>query len=313
MRLVLNFLLLIAGFAMLIKGADWFVEGASSVAKRFGIPQIVVGLTIVAMGTSLPEAAISVSAALKGSAGIAVGNALGSNILNVLLILGIASVIVPISVQRSVTRREIPFLLFVSILMPILGLTDGQLSRIDGAILLAIFAAYLVWLLLQTKRSDAEASSAPNSATEPVWKSILMILIGGVLVMFGSSISVDAATVIAKAFGMSDRLIGLTIIALGTSLPELVTSSMAARKGNSDMALGNVVGSNLFNILFVLGASAVITPIDYPATFLVDSVIAIATCFLLLALLIRDARLQRWNGIIMLGCFVIYYIYLFLT
>lgn len=311
MRIVTQFLLLIVGFVMLIKGADWFVEGSSAVARRFGIPQLIVGLTIVALGTSLPEAAISISAALKGSAGIAVGNVLGSNILNVLLILGVSAMILPISVQRSVTRREIPFLLMVSLLLPLLGLIDGELGRIDALILLLIFGGYLFWLFKSAKKAPAESESR-QSAAMPMGKAALIILTGALLVVLGSNITVDAAVEIARFFGMNDRLIGLTIIALGTSLPELVTSCIAAKKGNSDIALGNVVGSNLFNILFVLGSSALITPIAYPRTFLSDSIICVATCVLLLSLLIRDAKLQRSNGAIMLLGFIAYNVWLFL-
>lgn len=300
---------------MLIKGADWFVDGASAVARRFGIPPIVVGLTIVAMGTSLPEAAISISAALKGSAGIAVGNVLGSNIMNILLILGLSAVILPMAVQPAVIRRDMPFLLFITVLMPVLGLPDGKLSRVDGLILLAIFAAYMVWLFISTKKAAAAGEAADEESDEPLpptWKAIAMILVGAALVMLGSNMAVDAATVIAAALGMSDRLIGLTIIALGTSLPELVTSCTAAKKGCSDMALGNVVGSNMFNILFVLGISATITPIAYPMTFLTDSIICVLTAVLLFVL-IAGKKLTRGKGAIMLAAFAAYYTWLFLV
>lgn len=316
MDMLLQFLLLILGFAMLIKGADFFVEGASAAAKRFGIPELVIGLTVVAMGTSLPETAISISAAVKGNAGIAVGNVLGSNTLNVLLILGISAVILPISVKVSVTRREIPFLLLVSALLPLLGLMDGEVGRIDGAILLVVFILYLIWIVRDAKKSRAgenvEAEETDRKEM-PVWKLCLLIVLGGALVIFGSDIAVDAASKIASHFGMSDRLIGLTVVALGTSLPELVTSCMAAKKGNSDIALGNAVGSNLFNILFVLGTSAVIHPISYPRTFIADSVICFATAVLLLSLLVRDAKLQRWNGAVMLVGFAAYYLWLFMA
>lgn len=239
---------------------------------------------------------------------------LGSNILNILLILGIAATIHPISVQRTVIRHEIPFLILITILLPLLGLTDGSLGRIDGIILWVFFLLYLLWLLKNSKAAPSgEEDEKKADAPGPLWKSLLMIVIGGVLVVFGSDVSVNAATALAKAFGMSDRIIGLTIVALGTSLPELVTSSAAAKKGNADMALGNVIGSNLFNILFVLGSSAVIAPVSYPTSFLADSLIGIAACCLLLSLLVRDFKLQRSNGICMLAGFAIYYVWLFLA
>lgn len=309
-QLLLQILLLIVGFVMLIKGADWFVDGAASLAGKFGIPQLVIGLTIVAMGTSAPEAAVSISAALGGNADITIGNVVGSNILNVLIILGLASVIIPIKVQKSTKKYEIPFTILVTIVLAVLGMTDNQISRLEGGILWILFLIYLVYLFFMAKKGDANAEEAENKI-DKVWKMILFILLGGVLIVWGSDVTVDAATKVAEYVGMSKRLIGLTIVALGTSLPELITSVTAAKKGNADIAIGNIVGSNIFNILFVVGTTALITPVAYAANFLVDSIVAAVTMLvLLLFVLNKESQLKRWGGIILLLGYVGYFVYL---
>lgn len=317
MSIPVRFLILILGFVLLVKGADWFVEGASKIAKRLGVSQLIIGLTIVAMGTSLPEAAISITAALKGSMGIAVGNVLGSNNLNVLLILGLTATIMPIVVDRSVTSVEIPLLLGVSILLPLLGLTDQVLGRLDGTILFVIFVLYMAYLLCQARGNKQQAdrpTEQPETAEKPmnILLTAAMIVVGAACIVLGSNLSVDSATAIAKHFGMSDRLIGLTIVAIGTSLPELVTSVTAALKGRTEIAIGNVVGSNLFNVLFVLSISAMITPLPYSMDFLGDSIVFTATSVLLMLLVVFDKKLQRSNGAVMLAAFAGYYVWLFL-
>lgn len=311
MNVVLQLLLLVVGFVMLVKGADWFVEGASRLAEKFGIPQLVIGLTIVAMGTSLPEAAVSTSAALKGSAEITIGNVLGSNIMNVLLILGITSVISPLLVQKSTVRYEIPMVIGASVLLPALGVFDGDVGRIDGVILLAGMVLYLLYLLHMAKKGQPAAEESKE--TEKSFKMlnvILMIVAGGVMIVAGSDISVDAATELARIFGMSERLIGLTIVAFGTSLPELVTSATAALKGKADIAVGNIVGSNIFNILFVVGISSVITPVIYARAFVIDSIACIGTSVLLWLFVLRKNKLNRLQGALMLLCYAGYFIYL---
>ncbi|MBQ8411545.1 MAG: calcium/sodium antiporter, partial [Ruminiclostridium sp.] len=246
MEILLQVGLLVLGFVMLIKGADWFVDGASGIASKLGVPQLVVGLTIVAMGTSLPEAAVSVTAALDGNAGITVGNVVGSNILNILIILGITGVITAVAVQKSTIRYEIPFMLVITILTIVLGMSGNSISRVEGIILWVFFIAYLAYLFVLAKKGNQSEEEAPNKDAK-VWKLILGLVVGLVIVVWGSNIAVDAATALAKIIGLSDRFIGLTIVALGTSLPELVTSVTAARKGNADIAIGNIVGSNIFN------------------------------------------------------------------
>lgn len=313
MQIVVQLGLLVVGFVLLMKGADWFVEGASKIADRFGIPQLVIGLTIVAMGTSLPEAAVSISAALKGSAEITIGNVVGSNIMNVLVILGLASVICSIPVQKSTIKYEIPFTIVVTALLALLGLWDNQISRLEGGILWVFMVVYLLYLLRMARKGSAKEQGEEEKKEEkaqPVWKLLLMLVAGGAMIVFGSDVTVDAATVLATIFGMSERFIGLTIVAFGTSLPELVTSVTAAMKGKADIAVGNIVGSNIFNILFVVGTTALITPVVYSANFLVDSMVAVVTMGLLFLCVVRGKKLGRAGGAVMLAGYAAYFVYL---
>lgn len=310
MQVILQILLLVVGFVLLMKGADWFVEGASKLADKLGIPQLVIGLTIVAMGTSFPEAAVSIASALKGSAEITIGNVVGSNIFNVLVILGVTSVICAIPVQKSTIRYEIPFTIFVTVLLAVLGLKDNTVSRLDGVVLWVFMIVYLLYLLRLAKKGEVSEEIPEAQKNDRVWKMLLMIVVGGAMIVFGSDVTVDAATNLATMFGMSERFIGLTIVAFGTSLPELVTSVTAGRKGKTDIAVGNIVGSNIFNILFVVGTSALITPVVYSASFLVDSIVAVATMVFLLVCVLRKQKLTKVGGIMMLLGYVAYFVYL---
>lgn len=306
MELIIQIGLLAIGFLMLVKGADYFVDGAAGIATKFGIPQLVVGLTIVAMGTSAPEAAVSITGAMSGAADIAVGNVVGSNILNILIILGITGVIATVAVQKSTLMIEIPFMLLVTIVLIVLGMTGNELTFVEGIIFWILFIVYLAYLYVLAKKGTDE--DVPEE--RPVWKLLLFILVGFGFVIWGANISVNAATAIATAIGISEKFIGLTIVALGTSLPELVASVTAARKGNADIAIGNIVGSNIFNILFVLGTSALITPIPYQSTFLFDGVIAVLAGVLLWVATIKKRELNRVWGIVMLVCYAAYLAYL---
>lgn len=306
MEIALSCFILLAGFVMLVKGADWFVEGAAGIAGRFGIPQLVIGLTIVAMGTSLPEAAVSITSALSGSDGITVGNVVGSNILNILLILGITSLILPIPVQNSTVRIEIPLMIAVTIVFLLSGL-DHQIKRWEGLLYWLIFLGYLVYLFRMAKNSEEKEEPV---ARLPLWLQLLMLAGGGAVIVAGSNLAVRGATEIARFLGVSERFIGLTVVALGTSLPELVTSVIAARKGNADIAIGNIVGSNIFNILFVAGTSAVIVPVLFQPAFAADSVVAIAAAVLLWLCVLKDHKLTRGGGLLMLLSYAAYFIYL---
>lgn len=310
MNLFLAFAALVAGFVLLVKGADFFVDGAVGIAARFGIPQLVIGLTIAAMGTSMPEAAVSITSALKGSAGITVGNVVGSNIMNILVILGLTAVITPIAVQRSTRRFEIPGMIAVSVLFLVFGYTGGEIVLFEGIIMWLVFIGYLGYLLWIAKNNkDEESGEEDKKWSLPVQ---LIAIVGGIAaIVLGSDLAVDGATAIAKAFGMSDRIIGLTIVAFGTSLPELVTSVTAARRGKADIAIGNIVGSNIFNILFVAGTTALITPVVFEAKFVVDSIIAIvAAVILLVSVCNKDMKLKRPAGAVMLVCYGVYLAYL---
>ena len=311
MEVLIQLLFLTLGFVLLIKGADWFVEGAASIADKFGIPQIVIGLTIVAMGTSAPEAAVSISAALKGSAEITIGNVLGSNILNVLIILGLTAIVRSIFVQRTTIFYEIPMVIGITILLAVMGLQNHVVGRLEGVILMGCMVIYTMYLLRLAKRGVVENEELDEYAeSAPMGRLILLVIIGVAAIVWGSDIAVNAATSIARIFGMSERFIGLTIVALGTSLPELVTSVTAALKGNSDIAVGNIVGSNLFNIMFVVGITAVITPVVYSPAFKIDSLVAIGAALLLWLCIFRKQTLNRLHGIIMLACYGGYFAYL---
>ena len=306
MDFLLQLVLLIVGFVMLIKGADWFVEGAAGIARKFGIPQLVVGLTIVAMGTSAPEAAVSITAALKGNAGISIGNVVGSNIMNIFVILGLSAVIIAIAIQESTIKYEIPYLLFISIVFLIMGYTGGTITLLEGIVLWALFILYLAYLFRLAKKGSDEEEEENRS---PLFL-LLSGIVGAVIIVWGSNITVDSATAIAKMIGLSESFIGLTIVALGTSLPELVTSVTAAKKGNADIAIGNIVGSNIFNILFVIGTTALIIPVPFAANFLIDSAIAIFAVILLWVSVFKAKKLTRMGGIIMLLCYGAYFVYL---
>jgi len=304
MEMMLSLILLVLGFTMLVKGADWFVEGASGIASRLGVPQLVIGLTIVAMGTSAPEAAVSITAALQNSADITIGNVVGSNIMNVLVILGLAASVTTISVARSTLTREIPFMIFTTVLLLVLGL-DGTISLLDGVALWGAFLVYLGYLFRMAREGEGEAEEVP--ADRPLWKALAWTLVGLALIVLGSDVAVDAASSIARVLGLSERLIGLTIVALGTSLPELFTSVSAAKRGNADIAIGNIVGSNVFNVLFVVGTSALVTPIPFAAAFRTDALIAVAAAVLLLVCCLHRSRVSRRSGLTLLASYATYF------
>ena len=313
--MVIQILLLVLGFALLVKGADWFVDGSSGIAAKFGIPQLVIGLTIVAMGTSAPEAAVSITAAFAGNAEITIGNIVGSNVLNILLILGITALVYPVSVQKSTQIIDIPVVLLATAILFVLGY-DGNISRVDGVIMLVIFALYLFYLFWDAKRpKQIEINSEKNVLEEneqqikdlPLTKAILITVLGLILIVAGSKFVVDSATLIATELGLSQRFIGLTIVALGTSLPELFTSVTAALKKNSDIAVGNIVGSNIFNILFIVGLSGLIIPVPFASAFRFDTIASGIAAILLLICSLPKKRLSRVAGILFLLCYALYF------
>ena len=268
--------ILIVGFLFLVKGADWFVEGSASIARKFGIPQLIIGLTIVAMGTSMPEAAVSITAAMQQNAGITIGNVVGSNILNIFIILGLTALITNVAIQRSTLFYEIPFMMFVTVVLMICGMTGGKVTFAEGIVLWVLFLVYLGYLFVMSKKGEnPEEEEAKNY---PVWKCLLLMVAGGVLVVKGSDFAVSGATEIARYFGMSERFIGLTIVALGTSLPELVTS--------------------------------VICPVPFETKFIVDTGIAILAGLVLWIGTYKNRELRKTCGVVMLLCYAGYFAYL---
>lgn len=321
METVFQIFLLAVGFTMLIKGADFFVDGSSGIASRFGISQLVVGLTIVAMGTSAPEAAVSISAALKGNAGITIGNVVGSNILNILIILGLTAFLTKkiVPVASSTIKYEMPFMIVITLMLLWMGYVGNQVTRLEGAGLWVVFLLYLFYLLKMAKKgvdknSEDDEGEILGRGRDKKERSMAMLfwftIVGLALIVIGSSVTVDAATAIAGIIGLSERFIGLTIVALGTSLPELFTSVSAARKGNADIAIGNIVGSNIFNILFVVGTSALITPLVFESKFIVDSIVAVVVGVLLWIFSFNGRSLNRVEGGLLLLGYLGYFIYL---
>ena len=321
METVFQIFLLAVGFTMLIKGADFFVDGSSGIASRFGISQLVVGLTIVAMGTSAPEAAVSISAALKGNAGITIGNVVGSNILNILIILGLTAFLTKkiVPVASSTIKYEMPFMIVITLMLLWMGYVGNQVTRLEGAGLWVVFLLYLFYLLKMAKKgvdknSEDDEGEILGRGRDKKERSMAMLfwftIVGLALIVIGSSVTVDAATAIAGIIGLSERFIGLTIVALGTSLPELFTSVSAARRGNADIAIGNIVGSNIFNILFVVGTSVLITPLVFESKFIVDSIVAVVVGVLLWIFSFNGRSLNRVEGGLLLLGYLGYFIYL---
>lgn len=304
--------LVIAGFALLVKGADVFVDGASSIATALKVPSLVIGLTVVAFGTSLPEAAVSITAALSGSNDIALGNVVGSNLFNLLAVVGLSGLICPMMVQKSLLHRDALFSALAAlvtlgcILLPVFG----SLSRIDGLILLALFSFFMYYTIRSAVRSRQPAPADKPGKPISLPRSLLMSVIGIALIILGAKVAVYASVEIARMFGISENIIGLTLVAIGTSLPELMTSIVAARKGESDLSLGNAIGSNIFNITFILGASSLLSPIPTPATAIADIAILIAVTLLFAASVWKKRRVTRVHGAVMVLVYLAYTVYI---
>lgn len=316
--MVVSFGLLIVGFVLLVKGADFFVDGSSSIAKFLKIPSIVIGLTIVAFGTSAPEAAVSIIAGINGSNDIAVGNVIGSNVFNILVVLGVSAAIKSVSIDNQIIKKDYPFMILATLALALFsffsffgGRTGHSISRIEAFILLALMAVFLYSVISSALRTRKENASAleEDKPKYGIGKSILFTLGGLAGIIIGGQLVVDSASDIATSLGMSENLVGLTIVAVGTSLPELVTSIVAARKGESDIAIGNVVGSNVFNILFVLAASAAITPMNIGAQSLVDLIVLIAITLLTYVFCVTQKKVTRPEGVTLVLIYVGYMTY----
>lgn len=305
---------LIVGFVLLIKGADLFVDGACALSEKMKIPAYLVGLTVVALGTSLPEAAVSITASIGGSNEIAIGNVIGSNMFNTLVVLGASALFAPVAVKKNLIRRDFPFCILITVLMLVLMLTMGGgeigISRVGGIILLAAFALFMTYSIISGKKEAAAEPTQENGKEMSLVKCIAYIIIGVAGVIAGGQLTVKGATMMAQAFGMSETVIGLTVVAIGTSLPELVTSVVAARKKKNDIAVGNVIGSNVFNILFILGMSAAISPIKTAFTSVIDACVLIAACVVTYIIGASMKKINRPAGVFMILLYVVYTAYL---
>ncbi|PGT82430.1 MULTISPECIES: calcium/sodium antiporter [Bacillaceae] len=316
----MSYLLLIVGIALLIKGADFFVDGASSIARALHVSPLLIGLTIVAFGTSSPEATVSIIAALEENAGVAIGNVVGSNILNITFVVGVTALINPLKVENETIRKEIPFTLLASVALLILvsdvtlqSLEANFITRSDGLIFLLFFAVFLYYIfeVARNSREKIKEEASVSKTSPPSWGKNSIYTIGGlVAIIIGGDLVVDHATVIAYSFGMSETLVGLTIVAIGTSLPELITSITAAIKKEGDIALGNIVGSNIFNILFVLGAASVISPLAVDSKIFVDLILMIVLTLILLVFSRTSFRVGRREGTFLVVAYILYMIYI---
>ncbi len=313
--MTLSIILLLLGFAFIIKGADFLVDGASSLAKKLHVSDLAIGLTIVAFGTSTPELVVNVISSLQGTTEIAIGNVLGSNIANILLILGIAAAIYPLKVTRGTVWKEIPFSLLAAIVLGILAsdrIIDGQsfsaITRIDGLVLLAFFVIFLYYTFGIAKNGVPGLSDEKPDITRSTSKSLLWILLGFAGLIAGGKWVVDSAITIAQLFGISTSLMGLTIVAIGTSLPEMATSAVAAYKKNADIAVGNVIGSNIFNIFFILGISSVIKPLPFQTRSMLDVGVTLLASLLLFLFMFVGKRhvLDRWQGVFFILLYIVY-------
>ena len=311
---MVNILLLLVGLGLVVLGADWLVNGASSIARRAGISEFVIGLTIVGFGTSCPELVVSLSGAIEGNSDISVGNVVGSNIFNVLFILGLTAMVLPVGMTDKNRRIDIPITLGVTILLIILGITGSMsgpvISRWEGVLMLLVFSVYLFYCF---KSDSKDEFSETQRATLSITKSIALTLTGLAGLIFGEDLFVDSATALARQIGVSDKFIAVTILAGGTSLPELATSLVAAIKGKEQLALGNILGSNVFNAMMILGLSSVITPLSFASMTIVDIITLVLSAVLLLiwAYTGRKNRIDRREGAAMLLCYVAYNVFLF--
>lgn len=304
----MEYLLLIIGFVLLIKGADFFVDGSSSLARFLKIPSVIIGLTIVAMGTSAPEASVSINAALAGNNDIAVSNVIGSNIFNGLVVVGICAFISAFKTNKDILKRDMPVNILITLILCIM-IADGKLNRIEGFLLLAGMIFYILNMIHVALKRRTECSEEPNI---PLYKALIFIIGGLAAVILGGNLVVNNASQIAVSFGVSQNFIGLTIVAIGTSLPELVTSIVATRKGDSALALGNAIGSNIFNILFILGTSAVISPLHILSESMIDCIILLISGVLLIIFAFTKKSMSRTEGIICVLAYVGYTAYLFI-
>lgn len=319
--MALNIVLLIAGMALLVKGADWFVSGSSAIAKALKIPSLIIGLTLVSMGTSAPEASVSINGAVNGMNDLSIGNVVGSNIFNTLLILGVSSLIVPLSVGKDIKRFDIPVMvgIYGVLLLFAFVITPLKLDIFESVTMLVLFVAYTAFLIVRARKAGKKLAVTGETVTQPpesegkkkpIWLSIILAVVGLAGIIFGGDLVVDNAAAIAKAAGMSESLVGLTIVAVGTSLPELVTSVVASIKKENDIAIGNVIGSNIFNIIFILGLSSTISTLTLGWVQLIDMLVMLGSGIIVLLIALFSKKMWRWQGAIAVLLYVGYLVYI---
>ncbi|MBQ2765125.1 MAG: calcium/sodium antiporter [Firmicutes bacterium] len=315
----MEYILLILGFILLIKGADFAVSGGTGIAEHFRISPVIIGLTVIAFGTSLPETAVSVAGSISGQSGIAVGNVLGSNIFNLLMVGGLSALVYPMVIDRALLKRDLPVSLLAALIIVvfagravIIGESVFTINRVGGLLLLLFFALFMVMLLWDAKKNRLDADEVSVEPKHGLFVNILITIGGLSAIVWGSDLVVDSATTIAYSFGLSETLVGLTIVSIGTSLPELVTSVVAAKKGSNEIAMGNIIGSNIFNLLLVLGLAAAIAPVTIPTYLFFDALLLVVVTVLTMFFCRKDAILSRKEGAVFLGIYILYFAYIFI-
>ncbi len=318
--MILDIVLLILGMGLLVKGADWFVGGSSKIAKAIKIPPLVIGLTLVSMGTSAPEASVSINSALNGMNNMSIGNVVGSNIFNTLFILGVSSLIIPLTIGKDIKRYDIPIMVSIYGLLLLFAfvITPLKLDLIESIAMLVLFVAYTAFLIIRTKKEnkktetveDAEVKEVKEEKKSPLWLNLILTFVGLAGIIFGGDLVVDNAADIAKALGMSEILVGLTIVAVGTSLPELVTSVVASIKKENDIAIGNLIGSNIFNIIFILGLSSTISNLTLDRATLADMLVMLGSGIIIMLIALCFKKTKRWQGVIMVLLYIGYLTYI---
>ena len=311
--ILLDLLLLVLGMFLMIKGADFFVEGASNIAKALKIPTLIIGLTLVSIGTSAPELSVSIQSSLAGNTDLSFGNVIGSNIFNVCVVIGASALMTPLVVSKDVEKYDIPILLGVYAILVLFAfvITPLELQLWEGIIIFALFIIYTVYLIFRAKKNHTEEEDKEEKA-KPWWLNLIFVVLGLAGIIFGGDFVVDSASSIAISFGMSEMLVGLTIVAVGTSLPELVTSVVAAKKGENDIAVGNAVGSCLFNIVLILGTASIICPVGLQLVQLVDVIVMIISVVLVFIFAFKSYKVNKWQGIILIALYVGYLVYIIL-
>lgn len=310
---ILSVILLIAGMVLLIKGADWFVEGASSIAKAMKIPSLVIGLTLVSIGTSMPEFSVSLQSSLAGKNDLSFGNVIGSNIFNTLVVVGVSAIFIPLVVSKEIKKYDLPILIGIYLLLILFGfvISSGTIEVWEAVILFSLTIIYTAFLIYRS-REEIKNSKNEEAPKRKWWLNLILVAIGLAGIIFGGDLVVDNASFIATKLGMSDLLVGLTIVAVGTSLPELVTSMVAAKKGEADIAVGNAIGSSLFNIVLILGFCSIISPATVELSSLVDCLIMLASAVLVFLFSFKSMKVNGWQGIILIGVYAAYLAYIIL-